>query len=99
MSSVSANSPVNSPFQNLGTGPTPAVKETVSKAIDSVSSFASKTVDTIGKGLKTPEGKAIAAGIIIAPFNPVIGLGMIFGGAASAAMSYLQKTADRKSVV
>lgn len=94
MSAVSANSQINSPFQNLGTGPTPAMKENVSKVMDSAKEVFNKTVDTVGKGLKTPEGKAIAAGIIIAPFNPVIGLGMVFGGAASAALSFLKKTAD-----
>jgi hypothetical protein len=72
----------------IGTGPTKVEKQIAEKAEKVIKTVSNAISDTVKGVAKTPEGKAIVAGLMVAPFLPVVGPVIAFGGLASAALKH-----------
>lgn len=53
---------------------------------------ANKIKDSIKDIVKTPQGKAIVAGLIVTPIAPIVGAAVVAGGAAAAAINHIKNS-------
>ncbi len=74
----------------IGTGPTKVEKKVVDSIVDTAKEIGTNIKDSIKNVVKTPEGKAIVAGLALSPILPVIGPAIALGGAAAAALKFLK---------